>query len=384
MKTLFWLALRFIFKNKKKHISFISILSCLGIGLGVCSLIVVLSVMSGFDSHLRERLLGFNFHLTAYTESRQADLSKIRHIDQVQDTVIFSQVYTAITGKGLIYPIVLQGTEFTSQEEERWQNYLVKGDFQGLALGRVLALELNLNIGDTIQIFNPKTIKPVEFRISGIFDFGIYDLDSRFAISSYSYLEDFFNQSDSDILVGLRIDNIYNADLVKQQIISEDIPNIWLLRTWSELNKNLFSALKLEKIAMFIILSLIILVASFNIFTTQTVNVVEKIKDIGILKTLGLSKVKVGFLFCIQGVFVGIGGILLGGLSGIGICLFLERYHFIQLPAQIYSIDYLPVLINYREVFAVCGIGLLMVIIFSLLPGLKAAGIQETEALRYE
>lgn len=352
--------------------------------MGVCSLIVVLSVMSGFDQNLKEKLLGFNFHINAIADSKKLDYEKVNSTRGVTDSVLFSRVHTAARNNEIIYPVVVKGIEFSAKEKKLWNKYLKKGAFNKLAIGKRLADQLGLKVGDELEIFNPQTFKPTAFQISGIFNFGIYDMDSRFVVSSFSYLEDFFKKNKAINYLGIRTDNIYSAEEIAERIIRKDLENLSFVRTWVDMNKSLFSALKLEKITMFIILSLIIFVASFNIFTTQTVNVVEKIKDIGILKSLGLSKIKIGFLFCIQGIILGIAGIIIGSGAGIGISVLLDKYRFIKLPPQIYYVDYLPVLIDYKDVSAICAIAFIMVVIFSLFPGLRAAKTDITRALRYE
>jgi len=385
MKVEFWLAYKFIFRGKSKHISFISWISFLGLALGVCVLIVVLGVMNGFDKNLTEKLLGFNFHLIAYLEEPDFQIAqKVRKLNLVENAVLCSQVQTAARKDKTITPVVLEAVDFNSEEKKVWSKYLEKGDFEGLLIGKVLAKNLHLNLGEEIEIFNPKTFKPQKFKVGGLFSFGIYDLDSSFIVSPYSLVNNFLEEAEALPLLGIRIENVYQAEKVKANLISQGISGISLVRTWAELNQSLFSALKLEKVTMFVILSLIILVACFNIFATQTVRVVEKSKDIGILKSIGLNKTSVNFLFSIQGLILGFIGVGLGAGLGLFLCFILEKFHFIKLPSKIYYIDYLPVLIDYKDVVLVCLVGLGFSLLFSLSPAIKASNVEEAEALRYE
>ncbi len=384
MRFIFWLTFKYLFKNQRRHISFIGLIGGIGIALGVCSLIVVLAVMNGFDQNLRQKLLGFNFHITAFVDSPEFNTRPLTEIEDVENAVIFSQIHTAIRQKDTITPVVFQCIDFNNKEKKLWSKKLIYGNFDSLAIGNILARNLGLDAGDTVELFNPKDLKTQKFQISGIFNFGIYDLDSAFIVSKFDYAAVFLDKAQPLYAAGIRINDIYKAPAVKKELIQKFGPELSLIQTWAQQNETLFSALKLEKITMFIILSLIILVASFNIFATQTVNVVEKIKDVGILKSIGLRKRAVGFLFCMQGMVLGISGTLIGTGAGIGISLLLKRYHLIKLPAKIYYIDYLPVLIDYKDIFGVCIVAFSMSILFSLIPAIRAARIKTIEALRYE
>jgi len=385
MKIELWLAFKYIFKNRVKHISFISAISYSGIALGVCALIVVLAVMNGFDSNLTEKLTGFNFHIITEGDNlTKRDLEAIRRMPGVKNAVLFARVQTAVKSKDIILPAVFENIDFNTQERAVWKKHLLKGNFEGVVLGNILAQNLGVKAGQSLKIFNPENFKPEEFKISGIFSFGIYDIDSGFIISGYPKAETFLSKTKQNLNIGIRLQDVYSSQKIKAEIISMFPDKIISIQTWDEMNRILFSALKLEKFVMFLILSLIILVASFNIFSTQTVRVVEKIKDIGILKSLGMTKRSIYLIFSLQGVLLGSIGIFLGSSGGIILSLLLKKYHFIKIPSEIYYINYLPVLLNYRDVIWICVIALIMSILFSLFPGIKASRIRESDALRYE
>ncbi len=385
MKIEFWLALKFIFNNRRRYLSFISGVSFVGLALGICALIVVLGVMNGFDSNLREKLLGFNFHIIAYLDKPARELAEeVAKLNNIENVVLFSQIQTAARKDKAIFPIVLEAIDFDSKEKEIWSKYLEKGGFEGLLVGEILAKNLDLTLGEEVEIFNPKTFKTQAFKIRGIFNFGIYDLDSSFIVAPYFLVKSFLEKAEALPLLGIRIGDIYQAEKVKEEMLSKNIEGITLIKTWAQLNETLFSALRLEKITMFIILSLIVVVACFNIFATQTVRVVEKIKDIAILKSIGLSRISVNLLFCLQGLILGFIGVFLGGSLGLFLCFVLKNTHLVRLPPKIYYIDYLPVLIDYKDVFIICSLGLGLSLLFSLAPAVRAGRIEEAEALRYE
>lgn len=385
MKIELWLAARFIFRNRRRYVSFISTVACLGVALGVCSLIVVLAVMNGFSQHLRQKLLGFNFHVVAYLNNPEGvDTTIIEQLDGVDSVVLFSQVQTALRKDKQLIPVVFQGLRFNSKEAALWRKYSIAGDYTKLVAGNLLAQSMGLSPKDTVEIFNPKDFKPVKFEVSGIFSFGIYDLDSNFVIYPLDEAKDFLEKTKSTYALGIRIDDVDKAAKVKREILSQNLADISFVRTWAELNETLFSALKLEKATMFLILSLIVLVASFNIFALLVVKVAEKTKDIGILKSIGMSKTSINVLFCAQGIILGLLGTFFGSVFGIGLCYLLKKYQFISLPAQIYYIEYLPVQINYRDVLVIGIVAFFMSVVFSLGPSIRASRVKEIDALRYE
>jgi lipoprotein-releasing system permease protein len=381
----FYLARRYLFRGKAKHISFISIVSCLGVALGVGTLIVVISVMNGFDHDLTDRLLQFNPHLTI--ESLDSDnLYRVKNLidkwQEVESASIFLQ--TQIFGKvgKLVVPLMVRGIDFNNrQERENFSQYIrdevgKDGFFVGEGLKKKFQLSEKLE-------FYPlkKKLQLQEVPIRGSFKVGLYDIDNNYVITD---LERAKSLSPNYIMfLGVRIKNPFKADSIKEKI-KRSFPQGIFVNTWVESNSVLFSALKLEKITMFVILSLIVVVASFNIFATLMVKVVEKTKDIGILKALGFTSRRILTIFSLQGLIIGFIGIVLGIFLGIGLCLIIKEYPFIKLPEQIYYIEYLPVAINYRDVIIIILVGLLLSFISSLFPALRASRLSVCEALRYE
>jgi lipoprotein-releasing system permease protein len=385
MRPELWLSAKYLRRHKRTPAFFISLVAMLGVAIGVAVLIVVLSVMNGFDRHLKEKLLGFNYHVNAYTSGADQMLAeRIDDMDGVSNAVLIAQIQTAVRHEKLIAPAVLTGISYNEQEREYWQDYLVEGDLNGLVLGRILMERLGLKIGDTIGIFDPDTLKPVEYPIAGYFEVGLYDLDNTVLALPLEGNLKFFEKVPDSWAVGVRLYDPSTAPQFKRNLYSADMDGVEFVRTWYEQNRTLFGALELERLVMFIILSFIILVASFNIFATQTVRVVEKIKDVGILKTIGLNSNGIGLMFCLQGMLIGTLGIALGLGIGIGLCYLIQYTDVVKLPAEIYYIDRLPVLVRFSDVAYICAVALGMSFLFSIIPALKAASIKEVDALKYE
>ena len=389
MKTEIWLSFKYLYKNKETQLSFVGFVSVLGICIGVASLIIVISVMNGFDKNLKEKLLGFNYHIVAYLDSNSTDsISRISSLEDVENAVLFSQVQTILKKGKIMSAVYLNSIDFNEKEKRLWSKYLKEGSLGGLIIGRPLFRQLGINLGEEVEVFNPNTLKPLKLKVSGIFEVGLYDFDNHFIAIPMQESKMFLDKSSNTVwTIGIRIRKPENASVIRQKIRKINTEDINLIYTWFDYNKALFSAIQLEKIVMFIILSVIILVASFNIFSTQTIRVVEKIKDVGILKSIGINSRGIGLIFCLQGIFIGMAGVIVGLVSGLGICAILKKTNLVKLPSlitQIYNIDYLPVLVNYKDIVYICFTALIMSLLFSLFPALKASSIKEVQALKYE
>jgi len=371
-------------RGRAKHISFISVISCLGVSLGVFALIVVISVMNGFDNDLMDRLLKFNYHLTI--ETPEAELlpelkAAIDAIEGVESSSVVLQTQIFAKIDRYMVPMMVKGFDFNNKKEASAFNQYVKKDLQngGFFVGEGLYERLGLQ--DAIEYYPlDKTFKLKAEKIRGYFKMGIYDIDNNYLIID---LEKAKSLSPNYYMsLGVRIKNPMEANKIKN-IIKQEFPRGLSVSTWMD-NQVLLSALQLEKLTMFVLLSLIALVASFNIFATLMVKVVEKTKDIGILKALGFTSGKILAIFSLQGLFLGLIGVALGTVSGLSLCLLMQKYHFIKIPVDIYSIEYLPVFINYRDIFFIAVLGLLFSFISSLFPAIRASKLSPCEALRYE
>ena len=379
------MARRYLFRGKARHISFIGIVSCLGIALGVATLIVVISVMNGFDRDLMERLMRFNPHLRVEcSDSGQLfQIGKeVEAWEEVEAASVTLQTQVFAKFENLILPLVVKGIDFKDKKERQmlYQYVTKERAAEGFFIGE--GLKRRFFILDKIEFYPlEKKLRSQIENVRGTFKVGLYDIDNSYLITD---LEKAKSLSPNYLLsLGVRINNPYKAFAVKKKILEKFNQGVFV-STWMELNRVFFSALKLEKIVMFIILSLIILVAAFNIFATLTVGVVEKTKDIGILKSLGFTRKRIARIFSLQGLLLGFIGTFSGAVLGLGLCLILAKYPFIKLPEEIYYIEYLPMAIKYRDVGLIIFVGIGLSFIFSLLPAVRAAKLQPCGALRYE
>ncbi len=386
MRTEIFLAARYIFRGKIRHLSFISMVSCLGVMLGVATLIVVISVMNGFDRDLTDKLLRFNYHINIESENREIPLEvieKVKNTEGVESATLFLQ--TQIFGKinNHIFPLVVKGIDFEdAAEREIFSRYILEDDAgrDGFYVGVGLANRFFLE--DKISYYPlDKKLRLKDSPIKGVFKFGLYDIDNNYLITG---IKEAKALSDNYLLfLGVRVKDPFKVTRIKEALQPLEKKGFFI-NTWMETNQVLFSALKLEKITMFIILSLIVVVAVFNIFATITVKVVEKTKDIGILKSLGFSSRKILSLFSVQGIILGVMGVFSGTGLGIILCLLLEKYQFIKIPQEIYYIERLPVALNIKDILLIAFLGVLLSFIASLLPALRASRLKPCEALRYE
>jgi len=381
-------------KRKEKFISLISVISILGIAIGVMALIVVLAVMSGFDNDLRDKIVGNYSHITIsgyapFAESEyEAILKKVSSNSHVRGVSPFIQGQILIKEENRYFAANVRGVApSTEGKVSKLNHYIVKGSLKSLGpnnaiLGKELAAYLGLDVGSKTMIYSPNG-KKYALNVVGLFSSGMYDYDMHLAFMHIKTAEEIFGLKDQVSAISVKLDDMYLADKVKKEL-SAALGHNYYLKTWAEANQNFFAALQLEKLTMFVILTLIVLVASFNIISTLIVMVVEKTKDIGVLKALGMSRHGIRRIFIYEGLIIGILGTVLGATGGIGLCGLLKKYQFIKLPQDIYYIDRLPVAVNMPDVAVVVVAAIAITLISTVYPASKAAGLKPVEALRYE
>jgi lipoprotein-releasing system permease protein len=395
-------------KRKQAFISVIGAFSVLGVMLGVMTLIIVLGVMNGFEKDLKEKILGTVSHLVVMSHSSRsvtgwADLmERIQDFDGVEATTPYIYAQAMLSTRGRVRGVVVRGIDpGTASKVISLPRYLIQGnindvsersdDATGIIIGKELAVLNSLRVGDVVQLISPQgkrtpigAIPRVQnFRIAGIFKSGMYEFDSNLVYMDLGQAQKFFEMGDGVTGIEVHLADIYTAPKLGSRIESILGAPFWT-RTWQEMYRNLFSALKLEKMAMFIILTFIVLVAAFNIIIALIMLVMEKSRDIAILKALGATPDKVMRIFVVQGMLVGVVGTLLGAAAGVGGAAILARYPIIELPEEIYTIPTLPISIEATDILIICAVALVICFLATIYPSLRAAQLEPVEALRYE
>ena len=388
-----WISFRYLVsRRKEKFISIISLISIMGVAVGVMALIVVLAVMSGFDNDLRDKIVGTNSHIVIEAdggiENYNALSDKINKMPHVVASSPFVNGQALIKQKDHVTGVIFRGID--PERETKVTNigkYLQEGTLSlgndDILIGKELALRLGLKLGDGVSLVSAASHAPKEFKVAGIFNSGMFDYDMNLTFTSLEGAQDFYKVEGTAGGIGVKVDDVYKAERIKNQIQSSIGFNYWV-RTWADLNKNLFSALKLEKMTMFIILALIVLVACFNIVSTLIMMVMEKTKDIGVLKSIGATNLSIKKIFILNGFFIGFLGTSLGAALGFILCHLLKTYEFIKLPKDIYYIDRLPVNVNIQDSVAVIVAAIVISLVSTLYPAHQAAKLEPVDALRYE
>ncbi len=383
LKEIF-LAFRYLFRGKARHVSFIGIISVVGVILGVATVIVAVSIVNGIDGALLDRIMQFEYHIVL-DSADEKELSRLqdelKEKKDVRDASLSARTQVFAEVGDTIIPLVVRGFELGDLSQEKFFSEYIQEEFSdsGFFLGRGLARRFFFD--DYIEFYplDERLVLKQE-RVRGYFETGLYDIDNYYLIADLDKVKSLSDHY--HLFLGLRIKDPFEADRLADRIVERN-PQV-IISTWTDSNRELFVTLRLQKIALFIILSLIIVIASFNIFATLTIKVVEKTKDIGVLKSIGFTSRKILSIFTLQGLTLGVVGTL-GGISlGLGICHFLEKYPFIQLPEEIFFTRYLPVSVDYYEVALIGVVAIFISFISSLWPALRACRMCPTDALRYE
>lgn len=395
-------------KRKQAFISVISAFSVLGVMLGVVTLIIVLGVMNGFERDLKEKILGTVSHLVVMSHASRTLTSwpqvmdRLGEFDGVVATTPYIYGQAMLSTRGRVRGVIVRGIDVrTAAQVISLPRYLLSGNIQDLAsisdgmgnviVGRELAIASSMRVGDVVQLISPQGKRtPIgavprvqNFRVAGVFKSGMYEFDSNLVYMDLSQAQKFFEMGDGVTGIEVALTDIYYAPKLGARIETMLGTPFWT-RTWRDMYRNLFSALKLEKIAMFVILTFIVLVAAFNIVISLIMLVMEKSRDIAILKALGATSDRIMRIFVVQGMVVGIVGTALGAAAGLAGAALLGKYSIIELPEEIYTISTLPVAIQAVDVLIICGVALTICFLATLYPSLRAARLEPVEALRYE
>ena len=407
-------------RRLRTPLSLISLISLLGVTIGVATLLIVLGVMTGLERDLRDKILGFNPQITVTSyagalEDWQDGLDRIRRVPGVTaaDAVIYGQAMLGI-GRSVSGVVVRAIDPHAPDSVVDVGRHVVKGSLAalgepqaitlgpeegggrvtlgGILVGQELARQLGIAVGDTVNVISPLgTPGPTgmvprikRFVVVGVFDSGMYDYDTTLAYLSLADAQQFFDMKKTVSALEVRVDDIYRARPIAREIETALGGFPYRARDWMEANRNLFSALKLEKVVYGIVLCLIVVVAAFNILATLTMVVKEKRRDIAILKSMGASSGAVSRIFVLNGAVIGIAGTIAGNLLGLAGCWLLGRYQFIELPKDVFLVTTLPVRMEPLN-FAVVGtVSIAICVVAALSPARRAASLEPVEVIRYE
>ena len=402
--TLF-IAFRYLKSRKKqKGISFNTAVSVGGVTIGVMTLLVVLSVMSGFRNDLQKKILGVNAHAIVMSASGAigdygpllSKLDKTPHVVAAAPFVMGQVMLSSGSASQGVYirgidPQMEKNVTDLDRHMKDGSFFALGGQEPGILLGSELAGRLGVVVGDNVTVLSPMgEIGPFgmipkmrQFRVAGIFEMGMFEYDSNLAITGLAPAARFFGMGDKVSGIELKLDDINRAPAVRESL-NKSLGFPYFVRDWVQMNRNLFSALNLEKITMFIILTFIILVASFNIVSTLMMNVVEKQREIAILKTMGATNGGIMAIFVIQGLLIGLVGTVMGVAGGYLLGYLMDTYQIIKLPADVYYLSHLPVKMNPRDFVLVSAAAIAISFSATIYPAWQAARLNPVEPLRYE
>jgi len=407
-------------KRREAFISLITAISMIGVMIGVMTLNIVLSVMTGFEEDLRDRILGFNPHivlssLSGATGDYNHLVEKARQVPGVVAAAPFIYSQVMVTSRQNVAGVLVRGLEPALASDvvdvvDHLKNGTIEGlgrpqqvtirdgaeertvTLSGIIIGQELARQLGVIVGDPINVISPLNTTPGplgmvpkvrRFVVTALFDSGMYNYDEGLMIMSLADAQSFFGLGERVTGIEVRVQDVYAAQAIARRL-EATLGFPYRARDWTEINRNLFAALALEKTVYFIVLLLIVLVAAFNIIATLIMVVMEKRKDIAVLKSMGATSRSVGRIFVYKGLIIGVIGTLLGTLFGYGGCWLLDRYHFIELPKDVFYVSTLPVKI-YPENFLMVGAASVVIcLLATIYPARQAAGLAPVEVIRYE
>ena len=390
-------------KRKQSFISIITIISMLGVAVGVAALIIVISVMSGFDRDLKNKILGTKAHISI---AGADDSAVVGYEPVMQKLKSYPEVISAapyVTGQGMLQSAnylqgvilmgidpVLEGNVSTIKKNLVRGRLPAKGTDE-IVIGKELASRLEVDVNGRVFVLSKVARTPMGLvpkttvaTIVGIFDSGMFEYDSGLAYTSLDASQRLYDLLPDTVTgVNCKLRNPDDSRKIAEKM-QEDFGESFSVKSWDMQNRELFSALELEKAVMFIILLLIVIVAAFNIISTLIMMTMEKSRDIAILKAMGATPKSISRIFLYQGLTIGMIGTFLGLMFGLFICWLLDRYDFITLPQDIYYIKKLPVLVEPFTVALICVSATVLCVLAAVYPAWQAGRTDPVEALRYE
>jgi len=391
-------------RRKQAFISVITFISMLGITIGVMALVIALALITGFQEDVQDKILGATAHIMVEDiggeglRDYQGLIKKAETVPGIQavSPVVYGMVL--INGPFKSRGALLKGIDFDlDKRHSPWLAKLEQGRLpsdtprEGIILGKNLALAIGAGPGDVVTVLTSSSrLSPVglipktkRFVVSGIFATGLYEFDSASALISLSAAQKFFSLEGRISQLQVRIDDIFQAGTIGDEL-KRILPPSTYITTWMELNRSLFSALKLEKNIMFLTITLIVFVAALNIIATLILMVMEKTRDIGILMAMGASPRSIKKIFFLQGTMIGIIGTSAGVLLGLLCCWLANTFKLIKVPVDIYQISFVPFHIKLLDLAMIIGVSLVISLLSTLFPSHRASKVDPVIALKYE
>ena len=402
-----FIALRYLLARRKQaFISLISLISTMGVAVGVMALVIALALMTGLQGELRDRILGSTAHVyvwkTGGIEDYQAEVAKLRNVEGV------AGAGPAVIGKALISTdladafISLKGVDPALEGNVTdIQRAMLRGsidalvpasedELPGILVGRNLAEQLGLDVGEVATLLTPQgTLSPMgmiprtrRVRVAGIYALGLFEFDAAYGFVSLEFAERLLGKTSPD-LIELRVNDVTDAPQVSERVVDE-LGAGYVSQDWTDINQSLFSALWLEKMAISITIGLIVMVAALNIVASLILLVMEKSRDIAILKTMGTSSRRIMTIFMLQGLVIGLIGTAVGAACGLGLCWVFDRYRLIQIPMDVYQVSYVPFVVDPLDIAVVIVSAVVICFLATLYPSRQASRLDPVQALRFE
>ncbi len=402
-----FVAIRYLLaKRKQAFISLISLISTLGVAVGVMALIVALALMTGLQGELRNRILGSMAHVyvwrTGGIKDYRQDVERLQQVDGVigaapaiddQALLISGDTTAFISLKGIDPALEGQVTDIgTAMQSGHLADLRDATDDQqpGILIGKDLAAKLRVKVGDPLNLLTPEgtltpggmmpRIRPV--RVAGVYSLGLWEFDATYGFVSLDFAERIMRKTAPD-RIQLKVADMNRAPEIAHTIL-EEARGEYLTQDWTEMNKQLFSALSTEKMGMSIAVGLIVMVGALNIIASLILLVMEKTRDIAILKTMGTSSRVIMRIFMMQGLIIGVVGTAAGAIGGVSLCWVLTRYRLIHIPQDVYQVSYIPFVVLPRDLVAVVVASVTIAFLATLYPSRQAARLDPVQALRFE
>ena len=403
MRFELFIALRYLLARRKQaFISVISLISTVGVGVGVIALIVALALMTGIQGELRDRIVGSTAHIyvfkTGGIEDYRAEVRKLRTVPHVVGgaPAIMGMALISSAGgrsfirvKGIDPELEPDVTDIKTAMQQGRVEDVSAGDVPGILIGRQLAEALAVKVGDTVNLLSEHgTLSPGGMlprnrpaRVAGIFNLGLQEFDTQWGFVSLDFAARLVGVDQAE-MIQLRVDNIEAAPEIADSV--EASGPAYRTQDWTELNAALFSALGLEKVGMSIAIGLIMMVAALQIVASLILLVMEKSRDIGILKTMGTSPRRISVVFMMQGTIIGLVGTITGAIIAVVLCWVLTEYRLVPIPQDIYQVAYVPFIVELQDFATVVVSAIVICFLATIYPSRQAAKLDPVQALRFE